>query len=150
MISLENIPKEYVYCFADKKTCPKVDTCLRAIAVQLLAASGMPQPTDLRTVNALYVRQLPSPAACPLYRHNEPERYARGMTHLFDEIPLKHAPSIRKRVIRCFTSETLFFRSRKGERLISPEEQRAILKVFQSMGLDITPVYDEFTYAPSW
>lgn len=140
MIQLQDIPEHYTYCFAGKDVCPKAGTCLRAIAAQLQTESPNPQPATIRTVNALYVKQLPDPSACSEYRDSKPVRYAKGMTKLFDELPLKHALSIRRKVMRyCFSCESYFYRSRKGTRLISPEEQQSIINVFRSTGLDITP-----------
>lgn len=150
MIHLQDIPKGYTYCFAGKGICPKADTCLRAIAAQLLAESRKPQPPTLNTVNTLYLEQLPSPAACALYRSNEPVCYAKGMTRLFDELPLKQAHPVRLKVMSCFSCESSFYQSRKGIRLISPQEQEAILNVFRSAGLGITPKFDGFQNITDW
>lgn len=150
MIFLQDIPKDYVYCFAGKDTCPKAGTCLRAIAAKLLTESQEPQPHSLNTVNALYLEQLPDSSLCTLYRSNEPVRYAKGMTQLFEELPLKQAHAVRLSVMRCFSCESIFYHSRKGARLISPQEQQAIIKVFRSTGLDITPKFDEFEYIIEW
>lgn len=151
MIQLKDIPEHYTYCFAGKGVCPKADTCLRAIAAQLQTESPDPQPATIHTVNALYVKQLPDLSACSEYRDNKPVRYAKGMTRLFEELPLKHARIIRKKVMRsCFSCETYFYRSRKGTRLISPEEQRSILQAFRSAGLDITPKFDEYRDEIDW
>lgn len=150
MISLQDIPKKYALCFAGKNTCPKAQTCLRAIAAQLLGESeGRPSPV-IDTVNPIYIGRLASPEDCACYRSSEPARFAKGMTRLFDEIPLKQAHLIRMKVMRCFSCESVFYQSRKGTRLISPEEQEAILHVFRSAKLDITPQYDEFRYEVAW
>ena len=150
MIYLQDIPKGYVHCFAGKNTCPKAATCLRAIAAQLLTESREPQPPTLNTVNTLYLEHLPTPSACSLYRCNEPVRYAKGMTKLFEELPLKQAHLVRLRVMNCFSCESLFYHSRKGARLISPQEQQSILNVFRSTGLGITPKFDGFQYIIEW
>lgn len=150
MIVPQDVPSGYAHCFAGKDSCPKADSCLRAIAAQLLTASKEPQPQNVLTVNAMYVAQLPTPTACPLYRSNEPLRYAKGMTHLFDELPLKQAVIVRPRVMNCFTCESYFYQSRKGERLISPEEQQKIAKVFRKVGADFSPKFDDYQDAIAW
>ncbi len=150
MIQLQDIPEHYTYCFAGKETCPQAATCLRAIAAQLLSESPDPQPATLHTVNALYIEQLPAPAACSQYRSNRPVRYAKGMTRLFDELPLKHSHSIRLKVMYCFSCESYFYRSRKGTRLISPQEQQAIINVFRNAKLNITPKFDEYRDEVDW
>lgn len=149
MIFLQDIPKGYAHCFAGKN-CPKAATCLRAIAAQLLTESQEPQPQTINTVNSLYTEQLTTPDSCSLYRSNEPVRYAKGMTHLFEEVPLKQAQLAHLRVANCFSCETYFYRSRKGTRLISPQEQQSIINVFRSTGLGITPKFDEYQYQVVW
>lgn len=150
MIYLQDVPKDYTYCFAGKDTCPKATTCLRAIAAQLLTDGQESQPATIRTVNSLYLKQLPTPESCSLYRNNEPVRYAKGMTHLFDELTLKQAHLVRLRVMNCFSCESYFYFSRNGQRLISPQEQQSILHAFHSTGVSITPKFDEFRYEINW
>lgn len=150
MIYLQDVPNGYAHCFAGKDICPKASTCLRAIAAQLQSESQEPQPATITTVNALYLKQLPNLASCSEYRSNQPVHYAKGMTHLFDELPLKQAHSIRLKVLYCFSCESYFYRSRRGTRLISPQEQHAIANVFRSSGLGITPKFDEFRDEIDW
>lgn len=150
MIFQQDIPHGYAYCFAGKDTCPKAATCLRAIAARLLTESQEQQPQTINTVNAIYLEQLAAPASCPLYRSSEPLRYARGMTRLFDELPVKQASTIRFRVMACFSCERYFYHSRKGDRLISPEEQRKIANVFRAAGLGFTPQFDNYEYVIVW
>lgn len=152
MILQQDIPCDYAYCLAGKDNCPKADSCLRAIAARLLTESKEPQPPTIHTVNAMYLEQLPpdSHPPCPLYRSSEPVRYAKGMTHLFDELPMKQAATVRKRVVCCFTCERYFYHSRNGNRLIPPEEQRKIANVFRSTGLGITPKFDGYEYVIEW
>ena len=150
MISLQNIPQGYAYCFAGKDSCPKASSCLRAIAAKLLAESKDLQPKTLNVVHSLYIEQLSDQASCSLYRSSEPLRYAKGMTHLFDELPLKQASSIRNKVIGCFSCERYFYHSRKGNRPISPEEQQKIARVFQAAGIGIAPKFDSYEYAIAW
>ncbi len=150
MIQLQDVPEGYAYCFVGKNCCPKAATCLHAIAAQLLAESPNPQPATIHTVNALYVERLPDPATCSQYSSNQPVRYAKGMTCLFDDLPLKQAHNIRRKVMYCFSCESYFYRSRKGTRLISPQEQQAIANVFRNAGLDFPPKFDEYRDEVDW
>ena len=150
MILQQEIPYGYAHCFAGKDNCPKADSCLRAIAAKLLTESKEPQPETVNTVNAMYREQLTDQASCPLYRSSEPLRYAKGMTHLFDELPMKQAHAVRSRVIGCFSCERYFYHSRKGDRLISPEEQRRIVNVFRGTNHNITPKFDSYEYVIVW
>lgn len=151
MILQQDIPHGYAHCFASKDNCPKAESCLRAIAARLLTESNEPQPQTIHTVNTMYLKQLPpNSTSCALYRSCEPVRYAKGMAHLFDELPMKQAAGVRNRVIACFTCERYFYYSRKGNRLISPEEQRRIAHVFRSTGLGMTPKFDDYEYVIEW
>lgn len=150
MILQQDIPSDYAHCFAGKDNCPKAESCLRAIAARLLTDSKEQQPKIVNTVNALYVEQLPDLANCSLYRNNEPKRYAKGMTRLFDELPLKQATTVRNRIVNCFSCERYFYHSRNGTRLISPDEQRLIANVFQSSAPGFTPKYDSYEYVMEW
>ncbi len=150
MILLQNVPDGYEYCFAGKDKCPKAATCLRAIAARLLSESKEWQPQYVRAVNPFYVGHLPDISACPCYRSNELQHYARGMTRLFDEIPSKSVSSVRAQVIACFSCERYYYHSRKGERLITPEEQKRIAHVFKTAGLTVTPKFDGYEYGVAW
>lgn len=150
MIFLQDVPRSYAYCFASKDTCPKATTCLRAIATTLLAESKEKQPQTLSTVNEWFIKQLPDLNDCPLYRSSEPLRHARGMTRLFDEVPMKKMSTVRPRVVACFSSERYFYFARNGSRLITVEEQRKVARVFRSAGLDFAPQFDSYEYAIEW
>ena len=151
MIYLQDIPKQYTYCFAGKDLCPKAGTCLRAIAAQLLSDS--PEKVSLKilsVVNPVYVARLSPPGTCMFYRDNEPVRFAKGMTRLFDNLPLKQAHAVRLHVMRCFSCESYFYHSRNGKRLIPPDEQKSILRVFSSANVKFVPEFDEYVYAIDW
>lgn len=150
MILQQDIPKGYAHCFAGPGNCPKADSCLRAIAARLLTRSEEPPSQTVNTVNAMYVAQLADRATCPLYCPSEPLRYAKGMTHLFDELPLKQAANVRRKVVNCFSCERYFYHSRNGSRLISVKEQQKIAKVFHATGLDLTPKFDGYEYVIEW
>lgn len=150
MILLQDVPDGYAYCFAGKDKCPKASSCLRAMAAQLLSESEESQPKSVRAVNPFYVGRLSDLSACACYRSSEPLRYARGMSHLFDELPLKQASLVRLRVMGCFSCERYFYHCRKGDRLITPEEQRRIAGVFKSIGIEAKPKFDGYEYGLAW
>lgn len=150
MIQLQDVPRAYTYCFAGLDKCPQCGTCLRAIAARLLGQGGNQQPQTLHAVNPCYVDRLPDLSACPLYRPDTPVRFARGMMHLFDDVPVKLASVVRARVVACFSSERYFYLSRNGKRLISPEEQERIAAVFRDMGLDEAPCFDGYEQTLVW
>lgn len=150
MILQQDIPQGYAHCFAGKDSCSRADSCLRAIAARLLTESKEPPSQTVHTVNVFFLEQLTDRDACPLYRSSEPRRYAKGMTHLFDELPLKQARVVRQKVVNSFSCERYFYHSRNGHRLISPKEQQKIAKVFRNTGLDLLPKFDGYEYVIEW
>lgn len=111
MILLQDVPDGYEYCFAGNGKCPKASSCLRAIAAQLLSESDPPQPQSVRAVNPFYVSSLSGSSTCARYRSSEQLHYARGMTHLFDEVPTKLLFTVRHRVMGCFSCERYYYHS---------------------------------------
>lgn len=148
MPNLEEIPKQYTYCFADERTCPKADTCLRALAGRLLADD--PLVCHVYAITPHYINRLPSPDACEFYRSDTPVRFASGMTHLFDDVPHRVFATVRSAVMNCFSCESYFYQCRKGERLITPEEQRRIIAVFRRNVPGVAPHFDKYVDMTDW
>lgn len=150
MIYLRDIPQHYTYCFAGKDLCPKASTCLRAIAAQIVTESKEEPEKVIRIINHIYVQRLPQPDSCRFYRDSKPVRYAKGMTQLFEDLPLKQSRLVRQQVMRCFSCVSLFYQSRKGIRLISPQEQQNIRNVFRSARVQGEPKFDGYEYSLAW
>ena len=97
-----------------------------------------------------YIATLEGKGGCALFRSSTPSRYACGMSQLYDEVPSKVVSQVRWKVQRCFTCRSFYFAGRKGERLISPDEQKKIAAVFRQLCPGIQPVYDRFEEAYEW
>ncbi len=150
MITLQDIPKSYSYCFAGEAVCPKAKTCLRAIAARVLSETEGEITPFLHTINPIYVERMKKADRCPKYRDNTPLRYARGMKDLFDDVPLKKARPLRLEVMRCFSSRSTFFLCRKGEVLITPQQQTAIANIFKKYGISEAPKFNGYQDALNW
>lgn len=149
MILRQDIPAGYVYCLHGDR-CPKAETCLRAIAARLQAEGGDGLPQTLHVVSPYYLDSLPSADKCTYYRSNTLQRYARGMTCLFQDVPLRLSSVLRQRVMNCFSCERYFYHSRKGERLITPAEQRNIAEAFRRSGITAPPKFDGYVETLVW
>lgn len=146
----EDIPKNYLYCFATDEQCPQCKECLRSrIAKFPLKLRKNSKPTTFN-VDPRYIASLQGKSACILFRSAAPKLFARGMSRLYDEAPGKLTNELRKRVQSCFSCRSFYFSSRKGDRLISPGEQQKIAAVFQQLCPNIRPVYDSFEEAFEW
>ena len=135
--AVQDIPHNYLYCFATDEACPRAPHCLHATAARLRSQSERTDPPSLQSVSPVYIRK--SAARCRFFRDDTPVRFARGMTNMFEDLPLKQARIVRRQVMACFSCESYFYQSRKGERLITPDEQKAIEEVFHSAGVESLP-----------
>lgn len=146
----EDIPKNYLYCFATDEQCPQCKECLRSrVAKFPLKLRKGAKPVTF-TVDPRYIASLQGKSACTLFRSAAPRLFARGMSRLYDEVPGKLTNELRWRVQNCFSCRSFYFSSRKGDRLISPDEQQKIAAVFQQLCPNIQPVYDSFEEAFEW
>lgn len=102
------------------------------------------------SIDPRYIATLEGKGGCALFRSSTPSRYACGMSQLYDEVPSKAVSQVRWKVQRCFTCRSFYFAGRKGERLISPDEQKKIAAVFRQLCPGIQPVYDRFEEAYEW
>lgn len=144
-----DIPKDYIYCTATDGACPRAPHCLRAIAYRQLTATEAPAKLGpIRIVHPACVARAAD--GCDYYRDSTPVRFARGMTNMFEDLPLKQARIVRRKVMTCFSCESYFYLSRKGERLITPAEQKAIRSSFRSAGVETAPQYDGYEEGVVW
>lgn len=150
MIQLKDIPENYEYCFESTDNCPKADTCLRALAAQAVLQSGKAKTPFVTCVHPCYTRRHAADGTCTHYRTSTPQRRAKGMTKLFEELPLKIAATVKERVIDSFSSRTVFYQCRNGERLITPEEQARIARIFRAAGIQYAPQFDEYEDTVVW
>lgn len=149
MPQYQDLPHNYLHCLAGNEACPRKDTCLRAIAARMLEESGAASPVEIHALNPNIARNA-GEEGCPFYRDSAPVRLARGMTRLFDNVPAGKVDTLRSKVIGCFSSRSIYFFSRKGERLITPEEQQAIARVFQKYVPGVEPKYDAYVTDTLW
>lgn len=146
----EDIPHNFIHCFATDGQCPKRRECLRALAAGLPLKTPHNHNLAIRTTDPRYIATLHGGENCLLFRSSAPKRYARGMSRMYDEVPGKVSAELRRLVQCCFSCRSYYFSSRKGERLISPEEQNQIAAVFRRLCPNIQPAYDEFEDTYDW
>lgn len=144
-----NMPKDYIYCPVADEVCPRARHCLRALAYRMLPTMEQPaKPGPIRIVHPAC--QTTAKDGCEYYREDTPVRFARGMTKLFDDIPHRLEADMRRRIMACFSCRSYYFQSRKGERLITPQEQQSIANVFRRAGLEAGPIFDSYIEEVYW
>ena len=129
------MPISFGHCL--NKTCLRADKCLRhQMALRI--------PKEREFVQVLAPDHVsPTGEDCIFFIDEKPLLYARGMTHLLDHVIMKEA-QVLKRLIFAHMGNNNYYRSMNKERLIKPQEQAYIKKLFQSRGITEPPIFDEY------
>ena len=128
-------PKDWAICF--QNDCPLKDTCLRY-------AIGNLAPATL-THHATVLPAAREGDRCSLFATKEPVCIARGMEGLFAGVRAGDIPEMRSRLFRIFGSRAHFYRYRKGDYVITPEQQALVEQLFREYGYTQSIPYDLVT-----
>ena len=137
----EKVPNNYTLCI--KGECPKATTCLRYAATRMMEA-------DVQRWNILstaYLAQFGS--NCPHYRSGEKVRYARGFSRMMSALTVKQAHVVKDSIVATF-GMNMYYRMRRGERLITPTEQEAIYQMLEQQGVTARPEFDAYVEDYFW
>ena len=137
----EKVPNNYTLCI--KGECPKATTCLRYAATRMMEA-------DVQRWNILstaYLAQFGS--NCPHYRSGEKVRYARGFSRMMSALTVKRAHVVKDSIVATF-GMNMYYRMRRGERLITPTEQEAIYQMLEQQGVTARPEFDAYVEDYFW
>lgn len=124
-ISFKEVPDGYTVCI--KSDCPLANNCLRQLAMQVLTK----QNRIVRIVNPLLTQ--PS-EQCEFYRSDEPQLYARGFAAMKEEMLPRQYKVFMSRLQSKF-GRTGYFERRRGDRLCSPKDIKAVEAVLKDLGL---------------
>lgn len=128
-------PHNWAICFQDD--CPMKDTCLR-YAIARLA------PADLTR----HVTVLPAARQgdrCSLFATKEPVEIAHGMMHLLPRAAGGELSKLREGMYAIFGSTSQYYRYRRGEWPITPEQQRRVANLLLKHGFKRPPRFDSIT-----
>ncbi|MDR0892609.1 MAG: DUF6078 family protein [Mediterranea sp.] len=132
------IPGNFLYCL--NRQCPRSGECLR----YLLSEYGASKDDAITVVSPTFVTR-----DCRFYAPNRKVRFALGITTLYDDLPHKVMRTLKQMLIAYFSQAT-YYRWKRQERLISPEEQGIILCIFRSVGIQSAPRYDQYVEQYEW
>ena len=132
-LSYKDAPHNWAICFQDD--CPLSAQCLRH------AIAKLAPPTLTHHVTVL-------PAArkgdrCTFFATTEPARIARGMTRLLPSEGSERITAIRQGMYGIFGSQTHYYRYRRGEYDITPEQQKRVSRLFKKYGFTGEIQYDD-------
>ena len=86
---------------------------------------------------------------CPFYRSSQKARYAKGFMNMLNSLPYNKRGIAIANLIAGFGQRT-YYRARKGERLLLPEEQQSVLNVFRHLDAGTTPEFDNYVEGYLW
>ena len=115
----------YVVCFVNE--CPLKNECLHYLVGQYVS----PQAEVHMSVNPHYPHV--ATTSCELFRPNEKTVMKKGMVHFYYDMPGHMEYDIRQHLIKVF-GRTPYFQMRKGDRLITPEQQQQIADICRLHG----------------
>ncbi|WP_051949718.1 DUF6078 family protein [Prevotella sp. FD3004] len=125
MINFKEVPDHYLLCM--KEDCPMADHCLRQMAMHVLTKHDK----VVKIANPLLTH--PS-ERCKFYRPDEPQGFARGFAAMQEKM-LPHQYSVFMKCLQQRFGRTGYFERRRGDRLCSPDDIKAIKALLEKMGL---------------
>ena len=140
-ISFTQVPFDYPLCLNGQ--CPKAATYLRQLAMQSM-------PTEKDYWKIISPKRLATvKGECPFYRSSQKARYAKGFMNMLNSLPYNKRGIAIANLIAGFGQRT-YYRARKGERLLLPEEQQSVLNVFRHLDAGTTPEFDNYVEGYLW
>ena len=134
------IPSGYPVClYAD---CPKAENCLHQLAFRRQEEMG----TGLRLLNP---SKYTAGEDCPHYADSQPVRFARGFTGFQKKMYPGQYEKFMTTLILHF-GRNQYFKRRRGDVQLSPEEQEVIKRVLQKVGADSSMDFDEYIEGINW
>lgn len=125
-----------------KAGCTMKDVCLR-------------QQLYLRIVDTESVVSIVNPRIvtanekCPYLVKPRTIRYAKGFMRMLETLNVKKLDEFRWRMISK-TNRNKYFKLRKGEILLTPEEQQKVFDVLHEIGLNIENPFDSYVEKGIW
>ncbi|MCD8269753.1 MAG: DUF6078 family protein [Parabacteroides sp.] len=136
-----NVPQGYPLCL--NRECPHASTCLKQLAEQAM-------PDDKKYWNIISPRyQAAQQGECSDYRPDKKIYYAQGFMNILGELTVNQYNSVVLGLIRMFGKRS-YYRVRKGERLLSPAEQKKVQNLFKRNGVEQPWEFDAYIEDYEW
>lgn len=136
----QDIPTDYPIC--QHADCPRGARCLHQLVYQTL----MERNTILRLINPGHCTK---DGQCPHFRDSTPVTYARGFTgmqqHMFPEQYLTFMSILKSRF-----SHNPYYERRRGEIVLSPNEQKIVLNALRRAGVTEELKFDSYEENINW
>ena len=135
-----SLPKDYPVC--EHSSCPMAATCLHQTAYSTL----MEHSEYLRLINPSRCSKNES---CIYYRDSKPVTYARGFTNFQKRMYPQQYDKFMTTLILHF-GRNQYFKRRRGDILIPPEEQEVIRLMLEKVGADSKMDFDKYEEHINW
>ena len=132
--SWKDVPSGWALCF--NQSCPLHEHCLRFQA-------GVLAPSDLTVSRCVTPRALTG-ERCKVYASMEPTKMARGFTTIYQKVLKRDYTSLRKFMTNLLSGKRYYYEYKRGERLLSPEQQSDIRELFASFGYKDSVQFDSY------
>jgi len=140
-IDFTKVPYQYSVCL--NRECSKADTCLRQLTVE-----SIPEKNEHWVIiSPKYLTTLQG--NCPHYRSSIKVTYAKGFIKMLENLPYKQMQTVISHLISFFGRRT-YYRVRKGERLLTPNEQQRILNILKNCGINQQQDFDTYIEDYEW
>lgn len=109
--------------------CEKAGKYLRHTAYKMLAGNGNETYT---MVNPALIKGV---QPCPFFEPDHKERYAWGISRIYDDVRAADLHGAKWKVMSCFGAD-VYYKVKQLRRAITEEEQRDVRLAFTEMGYD--------------
>lgn len=133
------LPSGYVLC--PNVECPRAGQCLRQALFNGVPANC----TYIRILSPAAARQAAGPQ-CPHFRALETRRFAQGIDALLAQLrtfPYNDAVWLKRKVYEYF-GRWAYYEIKHKRRLITPEDQDEIRRIFRLKSISAEPAFDEY------
>lgn len=135
------IPADYAVC--QHADCPRAGKCLRQIAYRPL----IERPSQvLRLLNPTLCT---CDEACPHFRDSAPVTYARGFTRMQSRMYPSQYQTFMS-ILKLRFGRNPYYERRKGEALLSPQEQKIVLNTLRRVGVTEEMKFDNYEEGINW
>ena len=121
------LPYDYAHCAGTH--CEKASQCLHHTAYTMLEMGGREQYMMVNT-NVIADKK-----PCPFFAPNSKERFAWGISRIYDNVRASDLRGVKLNVMSCFGSE-VYYKVKQQRRAITEEEQEMVRLSFTEMGYD--------------
>lgn len=131
------VPAWYVLCTNGE--CPLRQECLRFLA-------GSCAPEGLESALCVMPKALKGDR-CRWFDRRQVVVMAIGFSHLYDPVLKQDYTAMRKSITRYLHGSKMYYEYKRGDRLLTPEQQQWIRQLVKSYGYDWEVPFDGFMEA---